>query len=95
MEHNGHKCCSLAEASAQSRQELEALTFKAKASAAQLKEAEERVITIVNDLDRKKKREEDKIYAFFEEVRAFFFSPFEVFVSVYISVMTLQFIIDI
>ncbi|CAH3025396.1 unnamed protein product [Porites evermanni] len=70
LEHNGHKCCSLAEASAQSRQELDALTSKAKGTAAQLKEAEERVMTVVNDLNRKKKHEEDKIHAFFEELRA-------------------------
>ena len=57
LEHNGHKCCSLAEASAQSRQDLEALTSKVKATAVQLKEAGERVMTVVSDLNRKKKHE--------------------------------------
>lgn len=85
LEHNGHKCCSLAEASAQSRQELDALTSKAKGTAAQLKEAEERVMTVVNDLNRKKKHEEDKIHAFFEEVSAFFVLSFIGILSVYIS----------
>ena len=87
MEHNGHKCCSLAEASAQSRQDLEALTSKAKGTAAQLKEAEERVMTVVSDLNRKKKNEEDKIHAFFEEVSAFFVLYFIGILSVYISDM--------
>ena len=50
---------------------MEALTSKAKGTAAQLKEAEERVMTVVSDLNRKKKHEEDKINAFFEEVSAF------------------------
>ena len=87
LEHNGHKCCSLAEASAQSRQELDALTAKAKETAAQLKEAEERVMTVVNDLNRKKKNEEDKIHAFFEDVSAFFVLSFISILSVYISDM--------
>ena len=91
LEHNGHKCCSLAEASAQSRQELDALTSKAKATAAQLKEAEERVLTVVNDLNRKKKREEDKIHAFFKEVSAFFVLSFIGILSVYISDMICSF----
>ena len=84
LEHNGHKCCSLAEASAQSRQDLEALTSKAKATAVQLKEAEERVMTVVSDLNRKKKHEEDKIYAFFKEVSAFSLCRLYAFVSVII-----------
>ena len=67
LEHNGHKCCSLAEASAQSRQELDALTSKAKATAAQLKEAEERVLTVVNDLNRKKKREKTRFIPFLKK----------------------------
>ena len=87
LEHNGHKCCSLAEASAQSRQDLEALTSKAKGTAAHLKEAEERVMTVVSDLNRKKKNEEDKIHAFFEEVSAFFVLSFIGILSVYISDM--------
>ena len=87
LEHNGHKCCSLAEASVQSRQDLEALISKAKATAVQLKEAEERVMTVVSDLNRKKKSEEDKIHAFFEEVSAFFVLSFIGVLSVYISDM--------
>ena len=87
LEHNGHKCCSLAEASAQSRQELDALTSKAKETAAQLKEAGERVMAVVTDLNRKKKHEEDKIHAFFEEVSAFFVLSFIGLLSVYISDM--------
>ena len=58
LEHNGHKCCSLAEASAQNRQDLEALTSKAKSTAVQLKEAEERVMTVLSDLNLKNKHEE-------------------------------------
>ena len=73
LEHNGHKCCSLAEASAQSRQELEALTSKGKAIAARLKEAEERVTTVVSDLHREKKLGEAKIRASFQEVSAFLY----------------------
>ena len=73
LEHNGHKCCSLAEASAQSRQNLETLTSKAKATAARLKEAEGRVMTVVSDLNFQKKSEETRIQSFFEDVSAFLF----------------------
>ena len=73
LKHNGHKCCSLAEASAQSRQELEALASKARAIAAKLKEAKNRAMTIVSDLNWKKNLEEARIHAFFEEVSAFLF----------------------
>ena len=91
LEHNGHKCCSLAEASAQSRQDLEALTSKAKATAVQLKQAEENVMTVVSDLNRKKKNEEDKIHAFFKEVSAFFVLSFIGILRVYISDMIWSF----
>ena len=85
LKHNGHRCCSLAEASAQSRQDLEALTSKAKATAAKLKKAEDRFMTVVSDLNRKKKHEEDKIHSFFEEVSTFFFSLLGIFKCVCLS----------
>ena len=84
LEHNGHKCCSLAEASAQNKQDLEALTSKAKSTAVQLKEAEERVMTVLSDLNLKKKHEEDKMHAFFKEVSAFSLYLLYAFLSVII-----------
>ena len=70
---------------------MDALTSKAKETAAQWKEAGERVMTVVSDLNRKKKHEEDKIHAFFEEVSAFFLLSFMGILSVYISDMIWSF----
>ena len=70
---------------------MDALTYKAKETAAQWKEAGERVMTVVSDLNLKKKHEEDKIHAFFEEVIAFFLLSFIGIVSVYISDMIWSF----
>ena len=44
-------------------------------------------MTVVSDLNRKKKNEEDKIHAFFEDVSAFFVLSFIGILSLYISDM--------
>eukprot|EP00462_Mataza_sp_D1_P012321 CAMPEP_0175150936 /NCGR_PEP_ID=MMETSP0087-20121206/18181_1 /TAXON_ID=136419 /ORGANISM="Unknown Unknown, Strain D1" /LENGTH=574 /DNA_ID=CAMNT_0016437005 /DNA_START=30 /DNA_END=1754 /DNA_ORIENTATION=+ len=69
LEHNGHKCSSLAEAASKCREEMGALAAKATAHAEEIKAAEARVVGVHRDLDQKHEQEAAKIRTTFNEVR--------------------------
>ena len=74
LEHNGHKCLSLAEAASNYRQEMEALSTKASTHAEEIKAAEVRLEGVSSDLEQVYEEQAAFIQGTFEEVRLIFFA---------------------
>ena len=72
LDHNGHKCVTLAEAASKFRQEMKALVTKASSQAEKIKAAEAEVMKVAVFMQRTSNERCAEMQGFFREVRHFF-----------------------
>jgi hypothetical protein len=69
LEHNGHKCVSIAEAATKDRVDLESHATKAKKGIADMKQAEIGVAQVRQELKHRLEQAEENIESSFDQVR--------------------------